>query len=116
MTKESLARAVTGYVQNEASLKGGFFTVYDPEQKTSPALTLTGVHEDRLSRLKDGRYFACADFQGRDGHVYDVDVFMQDTGKGLTATDVTIHKEDGRARYNWVEVNGTWRREDIRKR
>lgn len=114
VSTDSLASAITTYVQNEAARNGGFFIVPDPEQKTSLALTLARVHRDRLSRLKDGRYFACADFKGRDGHVYDVDVFMQDGGKGLNATDVTVHKKDGCARYNWVEDNnGVWKREDI---
>lgn len=116
VTKDSLADAIASYVQNEAAHSGGYFRVQDPQQKTSLALTLTEVHRDRLSQLKDGRYFACADFKGRDGHVYDIDVFMQDNGNGLNATDVTVHKEDGHARYDWVEENGTWTRKPTPKR
>jgi hypothetical protein len=74
------------------------------------------VHRERVSQLADGRYFACADFKGRDGHTYDVDVFMRPDSNGLTATEVIVHKQDGTARYNWLEENGRWTRVPITPR
>jgi hypothetical protein len=58
-------------------------------------------------RAGDGRYLACADFKGRDGHTYDVDVFMRpESTDGFVPTDVLVHKQDGKPRFNWVEQNG----------
>ena len=64
---------------------------------------------DRLSALGDGRYFASADFKGRDGHTYDVDVFMRPHSEaGFVPTDVLVHTQDGKARFEWAEQNGGW--------
>ena len=108
VTTDSLAQGITSYVQAETNRQGGVFPVNDPEQNTSLVLTLMTVHRERLSQLADGRYFACADFKGRDGHTYDVDVFMRPESTGLRPTDVIVHKQDGKPRFNWVEHNGTW--------
>jgi hypothetical protein len=108
VTTESLEQGITSYVKGETARQGGVFPVNDPEQHTSLGLTLMTVHRDRLSQLADGRYFACADFKGRDGHTYDVDVFMRQESTGLTPTDVIVHKQDGKPRFNWTERNGTW--------
>ena len=108
VTTESLAQTITIYVQAETARQGGVFPVHDPDQQTSLGLTLMTVHRERLSKLADGRYFACADFKGSDGHTYDVDVFMRPESTGLTPTDVIVHKQDGVPRFNWVEQNGTW--------
>jgi hypothetical protein len=108
VTTESLEQGITNYVKGETARQGGVFPVNDPEQHTSLGLTLMTVHRDRLSQLADGRYFACADFKGRDGHTYDVDVFMRQESTGLTPTDVIVHKQDGKPRFNWTERDGTW--------
>lgn len=108
VTTESLAQSISTYVETESSRHGGWFAVTDPEQQTAIELALTTVHKERLSQLADGRYFACADFQGRDGHTYDVDIFMRRESTGLTPTDVIVHKQDGKPRFDWVERNGTW--------
>jgi hypothetical protein len=50
-------------------------------------LTLTTAHRQRVSQLADGRYFARADFKGRDGNTYDVDIFMRKDSTGLTPTE-----------------------------
>ncbi len=110
LTKETLAKAIKEYVRKETALKGGVFPVYDQEAKKALSLTLVKVHEDKLSMVKNGLYFACADFKTPDGHLYDLDIFMQETKKGLEVSEVSIHKEDGKARYNWVEEKGIWKR------
>ena len=108
ITNESLAEAIINYINNDATLKGGFFLVYDREQGKTLTLTLEKVHKDRLVSLGDSVYFACADFSGTDGKVYDLDIFMKDDTDGLRATDISVHKLDGKARYNWVEKDGVW--------
>ena len=38
-----------------------------------------------------------------------LDIFLQ--GKNtdnLTVTEISVHKEDGKARYSWVEEDGIW--------
>jgi hypothetical protein len=108
VTTDSLAQSITDYVSNETDRQNGVFPVEDPVQHTTLQLTLMNVHRERLSQLVDGRYFACADFKGRDGHTYDVDVLMQAQSSGLVPTDVIVHKQDGAPRFNWVENNGVW--------
>jgi hypothetical protein len=113
LTAAQLAQAITGYVATDAKTKGGYFLVYDPVEKKPLALTLDRVHEDRLSSLGGGVYFACADFKSPEGKVYDVDVFMKEDKGDLTATEVHVHKVDGKPRYAWKEKGGSWVREDI---
>ncbi|MEE9553026.1 MAG: hypothetical protein V3W18_01915 [candidate division Zixibacteria bacterium] len=108
VSKESLAIAITDYVNNDADLKGGFFLVYDQEQDKALALKLAKVHKERLATLGHGVYFACADFNATDGNVYDLDVFMKDSENGLEVYDISVHKTNGEARYGWVEKDGVW--------
>src|SRR5437868_12468439 len=42
------------------------------------ALDLVRVHDDRLSDLGAGKYFACVDMKAADGKVYDIDFFLTD--------------------------------------
>jgi len=77
--------------------------------------TLDKVHKDKLATLGNGLYFVCADFKTPGGKVYDLDVFMTEGENGLTPTEVTVHKEEGVARYGWVEKDGIWEREPVKK-
>ena len=108
VTIPMLSKAIHDYVADDAKLKGGFFLVYDPMDKKVLQLTLAKVHEEKLATLGDGVYFACADFQTLDGHLYDLDVFMKGTDKKLETSEVTVHKVDGKPRYNWAEKDGVW--------
>ena len=40
------------------------------------ALDLVRVHDDRLSDLGSGKYFACVDMKAVDGKTYDIDFFL----------------------------------------
>jgi hypothetical protein len=113
VTTESLAAGIKEYVDTEAARQGGVFRVSDPQQNTSLALTLATVHRERVSRLADGRFFACADFKGADGHTYDLDIFMRSQSNGLTPTEVIVHKQDGKPRFEWIEQNGVWSQRPI---
>lgn len=111
LTTETLAKEITEYVQNETKLKGGYFLVYDEKSKKPLQLALDKVHKDKLSKVDEDLYFACSDFKGTDGKMYDLDFFMRETNSGLQVTELTVHKEDGKARYIWVEEEGIWKRQ-----
>ncbi len=108
MTLDTLSEAITAYIQNDAKLKGGAFLILDPQTKGVLQLTLVQVHKERLASLGNGVYFACTDMKATDGTVYDLDFFMKQGEKGIETTEVAIHKQAGKPRYNWKEENGTW--------
>jgi hypothetical protein len=108
VTKETMAEAITGYINKDTALKGGFFCVYDTKANAPLALKLDKVHQDKLSKVSDGLYFACCDFKTADGKMYDLDFFMKSTEDGLQVSEVAVHKEAGKPRYGWVENNGVW--------
>ncbi len=111
LTMADLSKAIKNYVTKDSELKGGFYLVYDPVSKKTLELTLDKVHEDRLSKVADGIYFACADFKSSDGKVYDLDIFMKGDKSKLEANEVTVHKVDGASRYGWMEEGGVWKRQ-----
>jgi hypothetical protein len=108
VSTDSLADAITAYVSAEAKQRGGTFPLPAPNGGESLGATLSTVHRERVSKLADGRYFACADFTGANGTQYDVDIFMRAESKGLVPTDVIVHKVNGTPRFNWVERDGAW--------
>jgi hypothetical protein len=111
VTVDELAEAITEWVAAEAAANGGFLVIEHPDTGESLELTLEEVHRERLSRVGEQTYFACADFVDRDGVLYDLDVFMRGPNReALKTTEVTLHKEDGTARYAWYEEDGVWKR------
>lgn len=108
VSTDSLAEAITSYVAAESKQRGGIFPILAPDGGESLGLTLATVHRERLSRLADGRYFACADFKDTSGNTYDVDIFMRAESKGLVPADIIIHKVNGTPRFNWAERDGVW--------
>ena len=113
VTKEALARAIADYVRQDAELKGGHFLVYDRQAEKPLVLRLDRVHEDRLSMVGDGRYFACADFKTPDGRLYDLDIFMKESDAGLQVSEISVHKEGDVPRYTWKEEQGVWKRQEV---
>lgn len=112
LTIEEFADAAENYIEQKTEKQGGFFKVKDEKQDKTLRLTLKKVHRKRLSHLGDNTYFVCADFMGKDGNLYDIDIFMEGTSQeNLKASKKPIvHKVGGVARYNWYEDNGTWKR------
>ena len=110
MTLDELADAITLYIEQDSKLKGGYFLVYDAEEKKPLALKLDKVHRDRLSGLGGGVYFACTDMKSDGGVVYDLDFFMKQTPRGIETTEVSVHKKAGKPRYGWKEDNGVWKK------
>jgi hypothetical protein len=109
ITLDALADAIGLYIQQDAKLKGGYFLVYDTEEKKPLALTLDKVHRDRLSGIGGGVYFACTDMKSA-GVPYDLDFFMKRSENGIEITDVSIHKKNGKPRYDWKEESGGWKK------
>lgn len=109
--KDNMAKAIKNYVKDEAELKGGYFLVYDKKAKKPLALELVRVHKDRLSKIEDDVYFACADFKTPEGKIYDLDVFMEGSDPDkLEVTEISVHKEAGKPRYTWYEKKGIWKK------
>jgi hypothetical protein len=74
------------------------------------ALDLIRVHDDRLSSLGEGKYFACVDMKATDGTTYDIDFFMSGKPGDMKVTETSVHKVNGKALYNWKEENGVWKK------
>jgi hypothetical protein len=108
VSTDSLADAITSYVVAESKQRGGSFPIPAPNGGAPHEVTLSAVHRERISKLADGRYFACADFKEPNGTTYDVDIFMRAESKGLVPSDIIVHKVNGTARFNWVERDGAW--------
>ena len=74
------------------------------------ALDLVKVHDDRLSSLGGGKYFACVDMKGADGTIYDIDFFMAGQPGSMRVTETSVHKINGKPLYNWKEEGGVWKK------
>jgi hypothetical protein len=74
------------------------------------ALDLIKVHDDRLSSLSGGKYFACVDMKATDGTIYDIDFFMAGAPGGMKITETSVHKVNGKPLYNWKEEGGVWKK------
>jgi len=74
------------------------------------ALDLIKVHDDRLSDLGGGKYFACVDMKATDGKTYDIDFFLTGQPGKMKVTETSVHKIDGKPLYNWKEENGKWQK------
>jgi hypothetical protein len=74
------------------------------------ALDLVKVHDDRLSGLGGGKYFACVDMKAADGTIYDIDFFLSGTPDNMTVTETSVHKINGKALYGWKEEGGVWKK------
>jgi len=73
-------------------------------------LDLVKVHDDRLSTLGGGKYFACVDMKATDGTIYDIDFFMAGQPGSMKVTETSVHKVNARPLYNWKEEGGVWKR------
>src|SRR5260370_40729490 len=62
LTKTDLAAAIKTWAEKEAARNDGWLKLEDPVQQKTLQLKLDKVHDDRLSQVKPGVYFACADF------------------------------------------------------
>jgi hypothetical protein len=91
--------------KSKKSPDGKFHVNYESQDL---ALDLIRVHDDRLSDLGGGKYFACVDMKATDGKTYDIDFFLTGQPGKMKVTDTSVHKIDGKPLYNWKEENGKW--------
>jgi len=77
------------------------------------ALDLIKVHEDRLSDLGGGKYFACVDMKATDGKTYDIDFFLTGQPGSMKVTETSVHKVNGKPLYNWKEDGGIWKKKRV---
>jgi hypothetical protein len=105
----ALEKAIKEKIAEKAKADGGTFELEDPVLHKTWKLELIKVHRERLSRLEDGRYFACTDMREKGGKdVLDVDFFMKDDGGKLVFSDMSIHKLNGVPRYGWEKQGDHW--------
>ena len=78
--------------------------------KKDLALDLVKVHDDRLSSLGSGKYFACVDMKATNGTIYDIDFFMAGQPGSMRVTEASVHKINGKPLYHWKDENGVWKR------
>ena len=110
-TMDELAKAITSEIETTQNKNDGWYAMKDGDATWK--MKLAKVHRERLSQIDPKTYFACTDFKSDDGHTVDVDFFMKDDGEKLVMTDATIHKVDGKPRYNWKEKDGYWVKEKV---
>jgi len=102
---DGLKRFIGSYSKKSADKK-----FHMPYQRKNLVLDLIKVHDDRLSNLGAGKYFACVDMKGTDGKIYDIDFFMAVQPGKLTVTQTSVHKINGKPLYNWKEDKGVWKK------
>jgi len=113
ISMEELVEAIEVYVNQDMELRGGYFMVYDQKVKKPLALKLDRVHKE-IGTIGNNIYFACAYFKTTEGKLYDLDFFMKGTEKNnLRMTEITVHKEAGKPRYNWYEEKGIWKKNKV---
>jgi len=91
--------------KSKKSPDGKFHVKYEGQDLT---LDLIKVHDDRLSDLGGGKYFACVDMKATDGKTYDVDFFLTGQPAEMKVTETSVHKIDGKPLYDWKEESGKW--------
>lgn len=118
LTIEQFADAAKNHIQKAAKKNDGYFHVKDKKQGKTLKLELEKVHRKRLSHLGDNKYFVCADFKGKDGKTYDVDIFMKGTKKSNLeeVRAPKVHKVEGEPRFTYHKVDGTWEQKPVKQK
>jgi hypothetical protein len=109
-----LDKAIKARIAEKTKSDGGVFKVEDKVLNKTWELTLVKVHTDKLTPLSADTYFACTDFKAKDGTLVDVDFYLKSQDGKLVITDTTVHKINGKPRFNYVEKNGVWVREETK--
>lgn len=108
-TKADISAGIKNNIASESkkASDGKFHVNYEGKDL---ALDLVKVHDDRLSSLGDGKYFACVDMKSADGATYDIDFFMSGKPGEMKVTETSVHKVNGKPLYNWKEEGGVWKK------
>ena len=108
VSTDDIDKAIRAHIEKTAKASEGKFPVKDDVLNKTWQLELVRVHKDKLQALADGTNFACVDFKAPDGTIVDVDFFLKKDGDALAVTDTTVHKINGKARYNYQQKDGVW--------
>jgi hypothetical protein len=109
VTKAEISAGIKKHIASEGK-KSGDQKFHVTHEDKDLALDLVKVHDDRLSSLGDGKYFACVDMKAADGTVYDIDFFMSGEPGDMKVTETSVHKIKGKPLYNWKEEGGLWKK------
>jgi SHS2 domain-containing protein len=109
VTKAEISAGIKKHIADESKKSSDkkFHVSYEGEDL---ALDLVKVHDDRLSKLDEGKYFACVDLKATNGKTYDVDFFLSGKPDDMKVTETSVHKIEGKPLYNWKEENGVWKK------
>ena len=106
----TLEKAIKDQIAEKAKANGGKLPVEDTVLKKTWQLELVRVHTDKLTQLDDKTYFACVDFKADDGTLVDVDFYMKNDNGKLSLSDTTVHKINGKPRFNYEKKDNFWQR------
>ncbi len=106
----TLEKAIKEQIAEKAKANGGKLGVKDDVLNKTWQLDLVKVHTDKLTQLDDNTYFACVDFKAADGTPVDVDFYMKNDNGKLSLSDTTVHKVNGKPRFNYEKKGNYWER------
>jgi len=109
VTKAEISAGIKSYIDDQTQ-RSGDKKLHVSYGGKDLALALIKVHDDRLSNLGSGKYFACVDMKATDGKTYDIDFFMTGNPGNMRVTDASVHKVNGKPLYNWKEESGVWKK------
>jgi len=104
----TLEKAIKDQIAEKVKANGGKLPVRDEVLNKTWQLELVRVHTDKLTQLDDKTYFACVDFKAEDGRLVDVDFYMKNDNGKLIPADTTVHKVDGKPRFNYEKKDNYW--------
>lgn len=107
VTTADISSGIKKHIEAESKKDGKFHVTHEGKDL---ALTLSKVHDDRLSSLGGGKHFACVDMKTADGTTYDLDFFLSGKPGSMRVTETSVHKVSGKALYDWKEEGGIWKK------
>jgi hypothetical protein len=88
----------------KAAKKDGAFVVNDENLGKDWKLELVRIHTDRIVKVSDDTFFACADLRSlapKDMTKVDLDFYATKSDSGWSMGKILIHKVKGRPRYTY---------------
>jgi len=110
LSTATLENSIKDQIEEKAKANNGKFPVRDDLLDKTWQLQLVRVHTDKLTQLDEQTYFACVDFKADDGTPVDVDFYMKNDNGKLSLSDTTVHKVNGKPRFNYVKKGNLWER------
>ena len=95
-TARRVHKAISRWIDREASLRYGAFPFYDPRAGRLLASEVVSLHQG-VHATGDGFYYACLDVRA-EGEVYDLDIYARPMGDDFEIAEVLVHKVDGKDR------------------